>query len=84
MNGIEDALAMAQRHVLELEDNVARQEALVAELDREKHPGAAAHAREVLTTFRQSLELAREHLQLERVARDMGLRQNEAGASRRS
>jgi hypothetical protein len=61
----EDALAMTRRHVLEAEGHVARQEALVAKLDRDGHIALADEARKILATLRRSLELAQEHLSTE-------------------
>lgn len=62
----EDAVAQARRHVAEAEVHIARQEALLAKLVREdKHPGLAAEAREILSTLKHSLDLARDHLALE-------------------
>jgi hypothetical protein len=58
----EDSLAMTRRHVLEAEGHIAGQEALVAKLDRAGHVALVAEAREILTTLRTSLALAREHL----------------------
>jgi hypothetical protein len=50
----EDPLAMTQRHVLEAEGHVERQEALVAKLDRDGHTELAAEAREILAIYRQA------------------------------
>jgi hypothetical protein len=61
----EDPLTMTRRHVLEAEGHVARQEALVAKLDRDGHAALADEAREFLATLKTSLELAREHLSTE-------------------
>jgi hypothetical protein len=66
MGASETPRQMAERHVREGEKRVARQEALVAELDRDGHGDAAARARDLLTTLRQSLQLAREHAEHER------------------
>jgi hypothetical protein len=56
---------MTQRHVIEAEGHVARQEALIKELDRDGHPELAITARELLVTLKTSLRLAREHLAME-------------------
>ncbi|WP_149539370.1 hypothetical protein [Siccirubricoccus phaeus] len=72
MDQPEDALAQSERHVREAEGHVAHQLRVIAELDRDNHPRAAALAREVLGTLQRSLELAREHLRLEQEARDLG------------
>jgi hypothetical protein len=66
----EDAFAQAARHVAEAEARVARQEAIIAELDRDGHPAAAERARRILATLSQSLVLAREHLRIEHAFRD--------------
>lgn len=69
----EDALARAARHVAEGEARVARQAAIVAEMERDNHLQAAAQARQVLATPQETLtlELWREHLRLERAARGL-------------
>ncbi len=54
---------MAQRHVREGEKRITRQEAMVAELDRDNHPEAATLGRKVLETMRSSLDLMKRHLQ---------------------
>jgi hypothetical protein len=61
----EDLLAMAQRHVLEGEVRVARQEVLVATLKRDGHVAAAARGEEVLVQMRRTLDLGRRHLAFE-------------------
>jgi hypothetical protein len=50
---------------LEAEGHIARQEALIRELDRDGHPELAVKARELLATLKTSLRLAREHLAME-------------------
>ena len=65
----EDSLAMAERHVREGEERVARQIAIVEEMDRDNHPQAAAMARVVLATLQATLALMRGHL---REARGLG------------
>jgi hypothetical protein len=47
----EDTLAMIRRHVLEAEGHIARQEALVAKLDRGGHVALLAEARELFDDF---------------------------------
>jgi hypothetical protein len=61
---MEDRLSMARRHVGEGEAHVARQEALIEELDRDGHAELAVKARALLTTFKTSLRLMREDLSL--------------------
>jgi hypothetical protein len=58
----EDRLSMARRHVVEGEAHVARQEILIAELDRDGHPELAVEARELLATLQTSLGLMRADL----------------------
>ena len=60
---------MATRHVMEGEERVARQEAILAKLVRDGHERAAEQARQVLETLRETLELSREHLNREREKR---------------
>jgi hypothetical protein len=55
---------MARRHVAEGEERVARQEILIAELDRDGHAKLAVTARVVLGTLERSLRLARDDLSL--------------------
>jgi hypothetical protein len=62
----ESALAQAHRHVVQAEDQVARQQALVEKLSKnEKHIALAAEAREILNTLEHTRVLARQHLSLE-------------------
>jgi hypothetical protein len=68
----EDALVRAERHVRQAEEHVAHQAAILEELVRNGHQRAVPRAREVLATLQRSLELAREHLRLEREARGLG------------
>jgi len=58
----ETLLETARRHVREGGERVTRQEAMVAELERDNHPDAATLAREVLKTMRSSLDLMKRHL----------------------
>jgi len=52
-----DRLSMARRHVAEGEEHVARQEILIAKLDRDGHSKLAVQARALLATLRTSLRL---------------------------
>ena len=61
----EDPLTMTCRHVREAEGHVARQEALIQELDRDGHIELAVEVRELLATLKTSLRLAQEHLSIE-------------------
>ena len=62
----ESPLEQAHRHVVQAEDQVARQRALVEKLSQEeKHIALAAEAREILNTLEHTLVLARQHLSLE-------------------
>jgi hypothetical protein len=62
----EDPLSQARRHVAEAEARIERQEALVARLsDSSKTPQLASQAREILSTLKQTLRLARDHLEFE-------------------
>jgi hypothetical protein len=63
----EDPLAMAARHVMEGEERVARQEAILEELVKDGREREAAAARKVLETMQTTLKLAREHLRWEQV-----------------
>ena len=60
-----DHLAIAQQHVIEAEEHVARQRELLSELERNSHPKAAKLAQAILANLEKSLDLARQHLQLE-------------------
>jgi hypothetical protein len=76
----EDLLAMAQRHVLEGEARVARQEELVAALRRDGHDAAAARGDQVLVQMRRALDLGRRHLEFELAKRSRDpAQQNKAG-----
>ena len=51
----------------EAEQHIARQESLILRLSNdERHAALAAEAREILATLKQTLSLARQHLDLER------------------
>jgi len=58
----ETPIAMAQRHVVEGEDRITRQESLIAEMDQNGHvrilPEAYAH----LKSLREIQKLSEEHL----------------------
>ena len=69
MDEPEDGLARAERYVREGEARVARQLAIIEDLDRTKHRRAAARARGVLVTLEDNLELMCEYLRLERASR---------------
>ena len=66
-----NALIRAERHVRDAERCVARLVIIIEELDADRHPRAAAKAREVMATLEASLELARYGLDRER--RERGL-----------
>ena len=69
----DDPFARA-RHVQAAERHVANLVWMIERLENSEppNPGAAAKAREVLATLKQSLELARDHLRRER--HDLGLK----------
>ena len=54
-------LEMEQRHIAQLERQIARQEQIIEELERDGHRRTAETARVLLTTLQTSLLLAREH-----------------------
>ncbi|WP_207537653.1 hypothetical protein [Sabulicella rubraurantiaca] len=66
MDPHEDALAMAERHVREGEERVARQRAIIEEMERDNHPKAAEIGRSTLQVLLSTLELMRGHLRIER------------------
>ena len=60
-------LAMAERHVAELEQRIVQQKARIDGMARENRPKREADlARSVLATFETSLQRAQEHLRFER------------------
>jgi hypothetical protein len=61
----ESPLAMASRHVMEGEERVARQQAIVERLLKAGYQQEAAQAAKLLGTMQTTLELAREHLRRE-------------------
>jgi hypothetical protein len=58
----EDAMDMEKRHILEGEQRVARQEALVEKLREQGRDRFVQRANQLLTLLRESLELSRERL----------------------
>lgn len=56
------AIAMERRHVLEGEERVARQEALVKKMVERGHVGLVHIGGQMLDALRESLELSRERL----------------------
>lgn len=61
----ESPVEIARRHVSEAEIRIARQQRLIETLERDKHPRMVPHAQKVLDVLKESLELARVHLELE-------------------
>jgi len=57
---------MAERHVREAEDRIARQLEIIAELELNRHFEAAQRGRELLAALTEILMTARRHVQLER------------------
>ena len=57
----EALLQMEERYIAQLERPIARQEEIIEELVRDSHQRTAETARVLLTTFQNSLRLAREH-----------------------
>jgi hypothetical protein len=71
MNGPDESpLAMAARHVVEGEDRVARQEAIVERMLKSGYKREAAEAVRLLETMKTTLRLARQHLRREENHRD--------------
>jgi hypothetical protein len=62
----ESPLAMAARHVMEGEERVARQRAVVERMLKAGYQRQAAEALKLLETMRTTLSLSREHLRRER------------------
>ena len=58
----ETVLEMARRHVLEGEERLVRQIALVAKLERDSHSEAAGMGSKVLKAIRVSLDMSKRHL----------------------
>jgi len=63
----ETLLQVTQRHVLEGEERVSRQRAMIETMERDHHSEIAAKARVILATMEESLRLARKHLEAERL-----------------
>ena len=58
----EEAIAMEERHIVEGEMRVARQEVLVAKLIENGHEGCLTLAEDLLSILCESVELSRERL----------------------
>ena len=68
----EDPLTQAERHVRDGERRVASIAGVADKLgEAPKHGLEAARAKKVLSTLQRSLELAREHLRMERQERGL-------------
>lgn len=61
----ETPLEVADRHVREGEERIAKQRALIAELERDQHGQLLPGARELLAQLEASQRLVREHQQHE-------------------
>jgi hypothetical protein len=59
----EEAITMERRHILEGEERVVRQEALVARLVEQNHETLVPVAAEILVLMHEILEFARTRLQ---------------------
>jgi hypothetical protein len=59
----EDTKTMERRHILEGEQRIARQEALLSKLTEERREHLVQQAIQVLDLFRESLQFSRERLQ---------------------
>jgi hypothetical protein len=66
-----DSLAIAKRRVKRAEEHVAKQITIIKKLDRGGYARAAGKGRELLVTFKMSLDLARACLHREREKRGM-------------
>jgi hypothetical protein len=66
----DDVLALAERHVQEAEERVARQAATLARLEEAGHGWAADQSRMMLAAMRESLNMARAHLVILRAMSD--------------
>jgi len=69
----ESPLAMAARHVMEGEERVARQQAIVERMLKAGYQREAAEATKLLETMKTTLRLAREHLRREEESQGDGL-----------
>ncbi len=65
MESVENPLEQAQRHVTEGEQRVAKQQALIEELERDGHENMLPAARGLLAQMQSLQRLGREHLQRE-------------------
>ncbi|HYG88087.1 MAG TPA: hypothetical protein VD978_17705 [Azospirillum sp.] len=68
----EDPLTQAERHVREGAARVDRQSAIYDKLVRDGHETEAAQAKAILNTLKDTLDLAREHLRIEREQQGVG------------
>ena len=66
------AIALAEQHVREAEERVARQTSIARRLDEAGHGWAADEARTMLAATRASLNMARGHLVFLRMLLDAG------------
>ena len=66
----EDPLAQAERHFRQAQEHIIRQMEIIAKLEQDGHERMADKARGLLTTLRQTLELARDHLKRIRKEQD--------------
>jgi hypothetical protein len=62
MDSPESLLEVAQRHVQEGKRRIARQRAIIEEMERDRHLQAAAKARRIMATMEASLRLSQQHL----------------------
>jgi hypothetical protein len=62
----EDPIAQSERHIREGTERVARHKARIEKMERDGHSQAAIEARKVPATMERTLELAHEHLRIER------------------
>ena len=69
----ESPLAMAARHVMEGEERVARQQAIVERMLKAGYQREAPEATKLLETMKTTLRLAREHLRREEESQGDGL-----------
>lgn len=58
----EAEIEIAQRHVREGAERVARMVQIIDEMDRHNHPKTAATGRSLLETMRVTLDMAKRHL----------------------
>ena len=62
----ETILALAERHVAEGEERLARQQRFIQKLEEEGSQALAIEAKQLLTTMEETLTLMRDHLRIER------------------